>query len=651
MIFTYNKQLFILLLLSISLTISSQTSSIWSSKPNYSEIEENYKDENVIGISLDEKYDYFYSEEGILQMYHTIHKKFRLNNHESINKFNKISFSLNDVIEVVDIKARTVKSDGTFVEFDKNNIKEIKDEESGNSYKIFAIDGIEIGDDVEYYVVRKMWASNFGRNYFQFSYPLQQASFELTCPDNLKYDIKGYNGFPNASFLKLDDGRNQYKCENGNIPAIKNEKFSYLNPRKQRTEYRLDYNTGLDEEQKLTWDDAAKRVYSSVYKSVKDSTIKKWMDFLQVQGNSEEEKVRYAEAFIKNNIYVEEFNIPEFSDLEFVLENKVTGQMGIIKVYANVFKQLNIDHELVLTSERDNVRFDGEFQSWNYLDMYLIYFPKLNLFIDPSNPGYRLGVVDGLLSANDGLFIEPVKNDTLDTAVGKIKYIPPTPYHQNYDNMLIEMSIDIENDYAKIVTERGLKGLSGGFFIHYVKMMDQEQKQNILKEMTSTKAPNPTVNALFLRDSSNLEPLKDAEFLVHSDYTTDAFMELAGNKILVSIGQAIGEQVEMYFEEERQSQAENDFNRMYHREITLHVPEGYKILNPEAGELNIIEKKDEEKIFGFESNYTYEGDIYKIVIKEYYKKIFVDESSFEGFKNVINAAADFNKIVLVLEEK
>ncbi len=647
------KILISIIIINLALTLSAQenTNQVWSEKPVFSKIQEENKDESVVGILLKEKYEYFYTEEGYLQMYHTIHKKFRLNNDDAINRFNKISVALNNVIEVTDIKARAVKPNGKCIEFDKDNIKEVKDDDGGHGYKIFAIDGIEKGDEVEYYVVRKMKSSNFGRNYFQFNFPLQKASFEIICPNKLIFDVRGYNGFPNANFVQLDSVRNQFKCESAMITALKGEKFSYTNPRKKRIEYRLDYNYSHGKYQKLTWDDAAVRVYESMYFTTTPKAVDKWMDLVQVTGDTEEDKIRYIENFLKSNIYVEEFNADDFSDLDFVLEKKVTGSRGIVKIYGNILKRLGIEHQLVLTSERDNVRFDGDFQSWNYLDEYLIYFPQLDKYIDPSNAGFRLGVVNGKLTGIDGLFIEPVKIGDFESAIGNIKFVTPTPYNHNYDNMIIDMSVDVDNDNVRIVTERGLKGLSGGFFVHFYKMMDDEQKQNTLKEMTSSKAPNPTINALFLRDSSNLEQLKDGEFLVHSDFTTDAFLEQAGPKLLLSIGEAIGPQVEMYFEEDRKSKAENDFNRMYYREVVLHVPEGYRIVNPEAGKLNVIESVGDNKKFGFESNYTYEGDIYKIIIEEYYKEIYVQDASFEGFKNVVNAAADFNKIVLVLEEE
>ncbi len=641
------KNIIILITILFSVNIHSQTNNSWSEKPTFSAITAENEDENVIGIFFNEKYEYEYAEDGKLQMTHTLHKKFRLNNDDAIDQFNKISVSLNDVVEIIDIKARTIKPNGKTIEFDKNNIKEIKDEDSQNSYKIFAIDGIEKGDDVEYMVIRKMEGNNFGRTFFQYSYPLQSATFEITCPKNLIYDVKGYNGFPNATFSQLDEKHNSFKCEQRDIPTIKNEKFSYLDPRRQRIEYRLNYNTAINKAQRLTWDDAAIRVYETMYLGNYDQIMEKWFELANINDSSEIDKIKSLEQFIKTNIYVEDFNAPELSDLEFIYETKVTGNRGIVKLYANMLKKLDIKHNLVLTSERDNIKFDADFQSWNYLDKYLIYFPTINKYLDPTIHAYRLGTVNSALTATYGLFIIPVKIGDFESAIGKIKYIEPTPDTMNYDNMVIEIQLDIDNNTTKIITERGLNGLSGGYINNFIGLMDAEQKQNTLKQITSTKAPNPIYNTLEIRETSDNESINNSDFIIYSDLTTEGYIENAGNKLLFNIGESIGPQMEMYFEENRTSEAENDWNRMYIREITFHVPEGYKIINPEVTKMSIVQ----DSIYGFTSDYNYVGDIYAVKINEYYKNIMVDPDEFEGFKNVINAAADFNKVVLVLQEE
>ncbi len=252
-------------ILFVSAAIKEKSESFWEVSPEYSDISSEYTSENVVGLLLDERSDYYHDDEGNLIGTHTIHRKYRLNNEESINDFNKISVSLSDVIEVLEIRARVVKPNGKIVDFDKNNIKEIKEEGSGNAYKIFAIDGIEVGDDVEYCVINKVNSQNFGRLFLQYDYPFQEVNFEMITPKTILFDFKGYNGIGEVKHTTLDDERNCYAFYEINVDAIKGEKFSYKTPSRKRIEYRLDYNLGRKLSQSLTWDDAAQRIYEMLY--------------------------------------------------------------------------------------------------------------------------------------------------------------------------------------------------------------------------------------------------------------------------------------------------------------------------------------------------------------------------------------------------
>ncbi|MCK7531629.1 MAG: hypothetical protein MZV63_11645 [Marinilabiliales bacterium] len=44
----------------------------------------------------------------------------------------------------------------------------------------------------------------------------------------------------------------------------------------------------------------------------------------------------------------------------------MTNEKGAVRIYANLFRSLGIKHEIVLTSERSLVKFDPDFQSWDY---------------------------------------------------------------------------------------------------------------------------------------------------------------------------------------------------------------------------------------------------------------------------------------------
>jgi hypothetical protein len=59
----------------------------------------------------------------------------------------------------------------------------------------------------------------------------------------------------------------------------------------------------------------------------------------------------------------------------------------------------------------------------------------------------------------------------------------------------------------------------------------------------------------------------------------------------------------------------------------------------------------DDKSMGFISTYKMEGDKLVVVVDEYYNVTKLPMSAYEPFRKVINAAADFNKIKLVLEKK
>jgi hypothetical protein len=136
-----------------------------------------------------------------------------------------------------------------------------------------------------------------------------------------------------------------------------------------------------------------------------------------------------------------------------------------------------------------------------------------------------------------------------------------------------------------------------------------------------------------------------------ADFTSEAFVEKAGRKYLFKLGQLIGEQMQLYQEKERVLPLENEFQRSYFRTINIEIPEGYKITN--LMDINIDNSYSEngKELFSFKSFYTLKDNMLSITADEHYRKNIVKVSIYEEYRKVINSAADFNKIVLLLESK
>ncbi|MFW5724842.1 MAG: DUF3857 domain-containing protein [Bacteroidota bacterium] len=640
----------IILLLSITL-VAQETNDrfAWVEDPGFSSINEDYEDENVIGVFINEKYDYLYDEDGNLYNLHYLHRRLRLNSDEAVSANNRLSVSLVNVVEVVEVMARVIKPTGEIIEFDRNNIREIVEEGSGNNYKIFAFDGIETGDDIEYLIVRRMNGGNFGRVFFQFEYPVQQASFELISPENLLYAAKGYNGFPDAVPVEREDARNHLVSTMEAIPAMQELPYTYFHPRRARIEFKLEYNLLRGKSKVLTYNDAAQRIYEIMYDDVNERSLSRWLKELGTLQGTSHQKAVFIENYLKENIYLQDYNTPEFSDLEFIRTQKVSGAQGIVRLYVNLFKAMEIPHEIVVTASRSSIPLDPDFESWNYLDEYLIYLPESDTYIEPGAVFHRSGMVDGDLTATHGLFIQLLTLGSFESAVGKIKYIEPAPYRANYDNMLIQVSVDAENGTAQIRNTRAMKGLSGGYLKYIYAIVDEETKFEILKDILESKAPNADYETLETLESTDVDFMHDGEFVVYTHFNSLSLVEAAGNRLLVKIGETIGPQVELYYNDERTIGGISDFNRWYYRRIIFDIPEGYRVVNPQAANFDVTLEDNQQTNFAFVSSHRFENNQLIIDIDEYYRVIKVEPKQFEGFRKVINAAADFNKVVLVLE--
>ncbi|NRA93401.1 MAG: hypothetical protein HRU26_12080 [Psychroserpens sp.] len=112
----------------------------------------------------------------------------------------------------------------------------------------------------------------------------------------------------------------------------------------------------------------------------------------------------------------------------------------------------------------------------------------------------------------------------------------------------------------------------------------------------------------------------------------------------------IGTQSELYQETERINPIEMIYPNRYNYEIIVNIPEGYSV---EGLESLVIDKSyiavNGKKTAKFESNYKVEDDKLIIIIEEYYKTHEFDLNRYEEFRQVINAASDFNKAAILFK--
>jgi hypothetical protein len=590
------------------------------------------------------QYDYEVENDQLV-MFSTLHRIVRLNSNEAIQRNNRIYISMNRTFEIVDLKARAISKEGKATVVDKTSLRQIKDDEASDSYQIFAMDGLEIGSEIEYFYTKKMSGSAFDRVYMQFDAPLRQGSFQLSSPGHLNWELKGYNGCPVATITKADD-RNIYSVSLQNQAEQKKEDFASQNPNRARVEFKLAYNAARSNARMYTWEDAAKRLYSNVSTRSKeeDKAVEKWFKGVSVSGD-EPSRISQLEGLIKATIQVSDQRVEQTNDISLILKNRIASKFGIVRLLWAVYQTAGIDAELVVTCSRENVRFDKDFDTWGFLDQYLIYFPKSRQFLFPSAFDMRYPIVPAEYTEQFGLFIQAVEVAGVKSALGSVQWIPAAPYTASMDNLNIQVTFNPGNTSNSIILTRELTGYNAAFVSPYLEAMTNEQKEELVRNIARQTAPDVTLTKY------NIDVVKgnNHRFVMQVEFSSDHFIELAGRSLLFNIGELIGPQVEMYRQEDRLYDIENDFNRGYDRVIQVTLPEGYKVKNPESMKMSYSFDNTADSPFLFQSDYVLSERKLELNIKEYYKNIFVPVQRYEDFRKIINAAADFNKIVLVLE--
>ncbi|MCX2743086.1 DUF3857 domain-containing protein [Mangrovivirga sp. M17] len=612
------------------------------------------EEEGVYLLKNHIQFEYVYEGDELF-LYKTLHKIIRVNNDEALNENNRIYISMDGAVDLVEIHARAIQEDGEIIELDKNNIKEVKDEEAGRGFRIFAIEGAGVGSEIEYFYTIKREPKFFSRDYLQGLAKVKHASYAFATPANLVFEFKSYGGFPELEEVESEEEEPEFtilKGEIHNVPQLEKESFAIINEYRPRVDFKLTYNLYAGRSKIFSWEEISnkisKQTYSIEKRELKD--LEKWIKKLDVEDLASYEKIAKIEDAAKKEFFVEN-NSGASSNISSIIDNKVTTDFGIFRFLINAAELLGVDHEIVFTNNRNDVKFDGDFESYLYLDDYLIYFPESGDFIAPDKPEYRIGLIPSELSANKGLFIRRKIVRDMIIPIVEVREIPAHDYTKNFDNLEIKVSFDENVEKNAISVTRSFKGYTPSMIKSVIPFIEEKQKDEILEDLIKFISPDAEFNSkefaqLDLEWSQWHEPM-----VIKGDITSSHFIEVAGNTILFKAGELIGQQSELYQESERKMEVVNAYNRGYKRTIEITIPEGYKIENLEDLNIEEVTKNEAgEEIYLFKSEYTIKDNKLIISIDELYDQIYYPADKFEDYRKVINAAADFNKIVLVMKE-
>ena len=621
----------------------------WELNPKYT-IESSDKD--MIAIKDKVVTEFIFENQNLIE-YYLEHKILWLNSDDRIEEYTKVYIpSANDASQVV-INVRIIKKTGEIIVLDKSRILGSENEKTGIKFNYFSIDAIEKGSIIEYYYVAKRRPKLQGAMVdIESDYDKQTLEFDLYAPSNLSFSFKSFNLETTVKKIENITEKTHWKFSAKDVKAVNKEDKAPYNASIGFIMYKLHENTANNAIITSYYNVAQNLFdfYYSTYSELEKKLIHKFAkNFKFDEDLKDENKARIIDLFIKENIYISE---NDSENLTNVLKTKTANETGVIKLYIALFEKFNVTHEMVLTSNRLLLKFDKDFEATNFLQEFLFYFPASKKYLSPSKFGTRFGFPPPYFMNNFGLFITGYDINGKRKAFSEVKFIEGIPASLSSDEMLIEVNFNTK-DLTKntIALERKLNGY---YAMNLHPFMNLIQPNRINEVIDQYFVQNSDKNAKvlkreFINEDPSLFGLKP--FVVKFDISSEYFVEKTGDKYLFKLGDLIGPQMEMQQEKKRILPLEAEFNRSYYRTIKIHIPEGYQISNLEDIIIkNSYATKDKE-LFIFDSYYTLEGDVLTVTADEHYRETFVAPEIFEAYRTVINSAADFNKVTLILEPK
>ena len=578
-----------------------------------------------------------------------------VNSNEAIERNNKISVPYNNETNIVTSKVRVIQPDGTVIELGSDDIKEAEDETSKRKYKYFAVRGLVLGSTIEQIFIKKSTPTLSGNTYdMQFQYPNRNASFAIIYPDNLVIETKSYAGFPefkeDTSILK----KMRKYVDSADIPALNKENYSNYSANVQRLSFKLSGNLATGKMNLYSFSKWGESIFNSLNPTLAKSDLKlieKYLKTAQVNtGESEENQIRQIEAYVKKNKFVDDNTALKKVDMATLLNARALPKFEMTQLFCCLLNYLKISHQEVVTNDRFDEPFDPKFENYSHLQEFAIYLPKEDKYLAPTETFFRYPLIPNGWINNYGLFIKPIQLGDVTMGMTEKKIIHGLDYTYSVDTMNIR--VDMTQDMLTPTYQYHLTylGYAAQQFQPVFDFIPEEDKEKTRKEIVAN----------YLGDKDEIKVTTENEgtdffgfkpFIINAEIHSSKLTEKVGDQYLFKLGETIGRQMEMYQEGTRKLPIELENCHGYARTITVLLPDEYTVANLDKLNLSFKVMQEGKEVTAFNATYTVTGNVLQINNLEYYNTLSLPIEQYEAYKNVVNAAADFNKIVLVLNKK
>jgi hypothetical protein len=582
-----------------------------------------------------------------VNMFHSIEY---LGTEKAVEDNNRKYMGFTNTSIIMDPMARVILPDGSVIVLDESKILEAKDEATGNHYKYFAFEGVEPGSVIEYAYVLKSAPVYTGRQkYIQADAPVLRYEFDLFAPASMQFSMKTYKLGSNFTFSQVGS-KNKWSLAADSLPAILPEFQAPLENLYAQFAFRLDSYSG--ESEVSSFSKASQSVYSQMSEPADRSDEKALKRIIKESGitknTPEEEIIKHIEYFLKTSYRVVDHSGLQLNKPSEIVKNKLASHAGITKLYFMLFRRLGIETEIVLTCDRTKYPFDPSFEAYHFLTQYLMYFPKWDKFISPSDFAYRFGLIPYEYTDTYGLFVSERRIGNLSAGVGRVRKIPATPYSHTNSSMDINIRIDSAASDAIVCINSKASGYYAVYLQPYLELMNAEQWKNYVESEIQRIIPASSIQHYTLKNGKGLDvghkPM-EIEYCLENT----GILSYAAGRYLINIGATIAPQLELYDTASRKLPVYSSYKRMYERTITLEIPQGYRVANPADSEIISEYGQAGNVSISFKSSWQQAEGSITVKAVEFYDQLWFEPSEYQFYREVINSAADFNKLTFIIE--
>lgn len=627
-----------------------------SPKPTLHQVDlKKYAEESAV-IILDETQIVLEVDKNLGAVEHNkYHKIVKLLNEKGIENYNKIKIPFSDDYPIISIHARSISPSGKVHDIPKSAIK-IEKSEDGFSHKLFAFEGVEKGSEIEYLIETRERFSESATVFFQENEPVIHSALELLSPNFIIFSVKGYNGVKISNLLQNEATKlNTIIASVDSLNSIEDEKYAAYKPHLARVEYFVGYNVyNGSKEKAMSWDRLAKSDFKDNYtftekekKAVKPILENK--DYKKI--TSTKQKVEWIENYLKKEIQIKDhLNHNNHNDVDVMLKTKLATEYSISRLFIVFFQLENIAFQKGFSLSRFTKTFDYSFSNYSNLKNTIFYFPETKTYLEPDNMLLRMPFISSGLLGNEAMFVKIVSMDNISTATHEKRLIDILPQELSAYNHHETISFSQNLDTTHIQLALHLKGFHMQSVLPYLVFSDEDKHNEIVEKVLQLTDNKEDITNIKIENKEFKNYNENKALILSGQYHSPNFVEKAGNKYLFKIGELLGPQSELYNEKKRQFDIEINYPNHNDRHFVVTIPKGYNIKNLEKLNNNVVCKNGDQLVADFSSKYTLNNNVLDLVISEHYYVTKAPISLYENFKKVVNAAADFNKIVLILEK-